>query len=65
MKKTTAENIDDRQAGVDDMSANIEAAADSLSNAVSCETPEDFDENIDEAINYLKIALSELKAFRL
>ena len=64
MSKTTENNFDDRQADVSDIVTTINAAVEALDNAESCETPEDFDANVDEALEGLKAAISEIKGLR-
>jgi hypothetical protein len=59
--KTTEENLMDRQDAVSSIPSTIQEALDSVENAESCETPEDFDANVDEAIEQLKEAIAELR----
>ena len=61
-KKTTEENMDDRQAEICDLREKLNAVGDSLSCAEDCETPEDFNANTAEALSGLQDVIKELKA---
>lgn len=63
-KKTTTENIDDRQADLDELSAALSGATEALSDAECSETPEDFDANIDALISYAKALLEAARELR-
>jgi len=64
MSKTTEKNMDDRLCLVDDVKGPLQEALDALDNAGSCETPEDFDANMDDVLEGLKAAVAEAKAVR-
>lgn len=64
MSKTTAANFDERQAEIEGIKDEIQAAASDLSCAESCETAEDFDVNVSAAEHSLHMAMKELKELR-
>ena len=64
MSKTTVNNLDDRQCEMPDVATILEQAGDSVRNAESCETPEDFDANLDATADSLQEALDAIKTIR-
>ena len=61
---TTEENIMDRQSEIPDVLNAIERANDDLNNAESCETAEDFDDNLASAEDALNEALKQIALVR-
>lgn len=49
---------------ITDIRAAVSQADDALMNAESCETPEDFDANIEAALDSLKEAIDAIKETR-
>lgn len=50
MSRTTKENLDERQGEIEMLARLARELAEHVDNAESCESPEDFDRNLDEAI---------------
>ena len=63
-KTTTEDNLDERMSAADDIQTEAGEIGDDVGNAASCETPEDFDANIDAAIEKATNVLADLKAIR-
>lgn len=61
---TTTENIEDRQDEIDDIKKLAQTLLDSLDCAESCETPKDFDANVDAVDENLKEITAALKELR-
>lgn len=61
MTPTTQDRIEDRQALIYDIKKQAEALVDALENAECCETPKDFDANVEEAIGLVKELAKELE----
>ncbi len=57
-----AEQMEELQAELNDL--NVRDIAASIADGASCETAEDFVQNIDDAIEAAKLLLSELKSIR-
>jgi ElaB/YqjD/DUF883 family membrane-anchored ribosome-binding protein len=64
MTNTTEDTIDERQGEVEDLSKACESILESLGCAESCETPEDFDANIDEALAEARSLVKAIEALR-
>jgi hypothetical protein len=61
---TTADNLEDRQAEIDDIKKLAQALLDSLDCAEGCETPTDFDANIEAVFENMKEITAALKELR-
>lgn len=66
MSKTTEDNIAERQGEIGEIrdAGFVSSALDDLGNAEDCETPSDFDANIDNLIDNLEQALVAARAVR-
>lgn len=62
--KTNTDNIDDRQAEIDDIKKQLDTVREALDAAESCETPADFDSNVEEALSLLASVRASLKEVR-
>jgi hypothetical protein len=64
-KKTmTPEKLEEHQANIDDVRKLLNSAIDSLDNAESCETAEDFLANVEAALGDMDSAWDDLKAMQ-
>ena len=63
-KCTTEDNIEDRQGEIEDIRAHAQAVLDHLECAEGCETPKDFDININEALDSARTLIEQLKELR-
>jgi hypothetical protein len=63
---TTDDNRDDRENEVDELNADtvFESISAHLDNAMSCETNNDFDDNLNYALEELRALLGSLAAIR-
>ncbi len=64
MSKTTRKNMEERQALVSDLRKQINAMDEAIEQAESCETPEDFDVNVTEAIASARMFIAEAHTMR-
>lgn len=60
MSRTTLETLEDRQGMIDDIKRQAQELIDALTNAECCETPADFDANMEEARDTVKSIATEL-----
>lgn len=64
-KKTTAATMEDRQAQAPDLRAHLAPITEAIDCAETCDTPEDFDANLDaieDAIKELTALLKEIRS---
>lgn len=64
MSKTTGKNLEERQALVGDLEKLADDLNEHLENAGSCESAEDFDANIDNAIACARMLIAEAHKMR-
>ncbi len=64
MTKTTLENMEDRQVEVADLRTFIGQIEDDLGGAECCETPEDFDANLDAMVTAAKALIARVEEIR-
>lgn len=63
-QRTTTENIEDRQAEISDLESVAEQIVGALDCAESCESPKDFDANLDEVIVLAQDLIAAIRILR-
>lgn len=64
MSKTNAENFEERRDELPDLTSVCEQISDAISCAEGCETPADFDANLDDAIAAAEALIKAIRELR-